>query len=109
MAEMTSGTALRQIQAAQSGLKRARKAMLLARQTPDRDGLRHVAVREGWDALTRAHRELSAIPLSAANDVVLVKQIALQRYSTSMLVRLRRLMRNESIDEGEDEDADDAE
>lgn len=95
MAEMSPGTALRQIQAAQAGMKKARRALLLARQSPDREEIRQAALREGWESLTRAFRELASIPLSAATDDVMSRQLALQRYATSLLVRLRRLARNE--------------
>lgn len=111
MAEMTHGTALRQLMAAQTGLKKARKTMLAARQAPEKEGLRHVALHEGWAALVRAHRDMAAIPLAATNEDVFTKQLALQRYATSMLVRLRRLARNDpnALDGLDGEDADDAE
>ncbi len=111
MAEMSSGTALRQIQAAQAGLKKVRKAMLVVRQSPEREDLRHQVIHEGWDALVRAHRELAAIPLAAANEAVMTKQLALQKYATSLLVRLRRLVRNDprALEGLEGEDSDDAE
>jgi hypothetical protein len=107
MAEMSAGTALRQLQATQAGMKKARKALLLARQSPDRDEIRLAALREGWDSLARAHKEMAAIPLAAASEDVMTRQLAVQRYATSMLVRLRRLARNEpGALEGLDEDDD---
>lgn len=111
MAEMSPGAALRQIQAAQAGLKKVRKSMLAVRQAPDREDLRHQVIREGWDALARAHRELAAIPLAAANEAVMTKQLALQKYATSLLVRLRRLIRNDprALEGLDVEEADDAE
>jgi hypothetical protein len=46
--------------------------------------------------LGHAHRLLGSIPLEAASEPVMSKQIAVQRYATALLVRLRRLARNES-------------
>lgn len=44
----------------------------------------------------QAHRIMAAIAADAADDAVLTKQLALQRYATSLLVRLRRLKRRTS-------------
>ena len=105
MPEMTTGTALRQLQQAQAGMKKARQALRLARgQGPDNA---QKALRVGWDSLSLAHRLLAAIPLTAADDAVLTKQLAVQRYATALLVRLRRIVRNESgALEGLDEEPD---
>lgn len=92
MPEMSPGTALRQIQQAHAALKKARQVMKLSRG--DADANRPV-IKAGWEALARAHRLLSEIPLSAVNEAVLTKQLAAERYSTALLVRLRRLVRNE--------------
>jgi hypothetical protein len=50
----------------------------------------------GWESLSRAHRLMASIPREAIDDAVLTKQLALQRYATALLVRLRRLKRGES-------------
>ena len=39
---------------------------------------------------------MAAIPAEAADDDVLTKQLAVERYATALLVRLRRIKRNES-------------
>jgi len=106
MREMTSGTALRQLQQAQAGLKKARQALRLARD--DRNAVPHL-LELGWQSLTRAHGVVASIPLSAASEEVMTRQLALERYTTALLVRLRRLLRSGSptIDIDEDADLDD--
>ena len=37
---------------------------------------------------------MAAIPAEAADDAVLTKQLAVERYATALLVRLRRIKRN---------------
>ena len=111
MSEMSSGTALRQLQQAQAGLKKARQVMKLARG--DANANRSV-IKAGWESLAKAHRLLSEIPLSAVDEPVLTKQLAVERYSTALLVRLRRLLRNkpdgaEADDFDEDTELDDDE
>ncbi|HEV3163578.1 MAG TPA: hypothetical protein VGZ22_06020 [Isosphaeraceae bacterium] len=97
MAEMTAGTALRQLQQAQSGMKKARQALRLARPPDSEPDARHLALRVGWESLAQAHHLLASIPLTAATDPVLTRQLAVQRYATALLVRLRRLVRNEPV------------
>jgi hypothetical protein len=99
MPEMTPGAALRQIQQAQAGLKKARQALRLAKGDPQAS---HGILKIGWESLAASHRILAAIPLEAANDPVMTKQLALQRYATALLVRLRRVARHETI--GPDDD-----
>jgi hypothetical protein len=41
---------------------------------------------------------MAAIPALAADDDVLTKQLAVARYATALLVRLRRIKRNQSVD-----------
>jgi hypothetical protein len=109
MADISPGAALRQIQNAQAGMKKARNALRFARGgSPD---AQQTALKIGWDSLVNAHRQLASIPVSAATEDVLTKQLAAQRYATALLVRLRRLVRNEpgaldgldADDESEDE------
>ena len=92
MAETSPGTVLRNLQQAQAGLKKARQALRLVREGGSDP---QVALRIGWEGLARAHRIMADVPLSAAVDDVLTRQLALQRYATALLVRLRRLVRNE--------------
>jgi hypothetical protein len=99
MPEMSPGAALRQLQQAQAGLKKARQALRLARDEPQA-GPR--VLKAGWESLAACHRALASIPIGAATEPVLTKQLAVQRYATALLVRLRRLARNESV--GDDDD-----
>ena len=51
---------------------------------------------------------MAAIPGAAVNDEVLTKQLAVGRYATALLVRLRRLKRHGTAGSGEigDDEAD---
>jgi hypothetical protein len=110
MPEMSPATALRQLQQAHAALKKARQVMKLARGDSDANAK---VIRAGWESLTKAHRLLAEIPLAAVNEPVLTKQLAVARYATALLVRLRRLLRNEpvagdpDVDQDDDEDLDD--
>ena len=109
MPEMTSGTALRQVRQAQAGLRKARqllKQTRVAAADPERVAK---VLRAGWAALAHCHKLLAEVPLAAANEDVMTKQLAAQRYATSLLVRLRRLARNDpaALENLEDEDDDD--
>jgi hypothetical protein len=101
MPEMSPGAALRQLQQAQAGMKKARQALRLAKGDPQATS---GVLKIGWESLAQAHRLLAAIPLAAANEDVLTRQLAVQRYATALLVRLRRLVRNESVEADEDAD-----
>lgn len=94
MTEMSPGSALRQLQRAQQGLKRARQSLRNARPADDPQAIQ-AALRVGWASLAQCHRLLAEVPLEAATEPVLTKQLAVQRYATALLVRLRRLVRNE--------------
>jgi hypothetical protein len=101
MPEMSPGAALRQLRQAQAGLKKARQALRLAKGDP------HAAqgvLKVGWESLAQAHRLLTAIPLTAASEPVMTKQLSVQRYATALLVRLRRIVRNEFAEADTDED-----
>ena len=89
MSEMSPGTALRQLQQAQAGLKKARQVLRLAKSDPNASDR---ILEAGWESLGQAHRLLAAIPLAAADEAVMTKQLAVQRYATALLVRLRRLV-----------------
>jgi hypothetical protein len=95
MKEMSSATALRQLQQAQAGLKKARQ---LLKQTRGQERARPAVLEAGWGILSQALRLMAEIPLMAADEAVMTRQLAVQRYATSLLVRLRRLLRNEGID-----------
>jgi hypothetical protein len=72
-------------------MKKARQSLTLVRNGE----LRPEPVLEaGWEGLLAAYRALAVIPLAAASDEVMTRQIALARYATALLVRLRRLARN---------------
>ena len=107
MAEMSSGAALRQLRAAHAGLKKARQ---LLKQARENRSLIPAVLDAGWESLIQAHRLMAAIPRSAVDEAVLTQQLSVQRYATSLLVRLRRLMRQEEIGPDDDgsPDADDA-
>ncbi|MEO6809535.1 MAG: hypothetical protein ABI353_10540 [Isosphaeraceae bacterium] len=106
MVEMSSGTALRQLQQAQAGMKKARQTLRQARAVGATPEVAQRVLQVGWESLTQAHKLLGSIPLSAATEPVLTKQLAVQRYATALLVRLRRIVRNEpgALD-GLDEDS----
>ena len=103
MAAMSAGTALRNIQAAHAGLKKVRRLLRLARESEGSVDSARV-VRAGWEGLAKAHRILAETPVEAADDAVMTKQLAVQRYATALLVRLRRLSRNDpAAFDGDDE------
>ena len=108
MTEMSPGAVLRQLQQAQAGMKKARQFLLQARAVAAGPEARQDAPRVGWESLARAHRILAEVPLAAATEAVLTKQLAVQRYATALLVRLRRIVRNEpgALEGLEDEDFD---
>lgn len=101
MSEMSSGTALRQLHQAQAGLKKARQAIRIARGNPDRAPS---VLKVGWESLAQCNRVLATIPLAAADDAVMTRQLAVQRYATALLVRLRRLARNDFAGADEDDE-----
>jgi hypothetical protein len=104
MKEMTSGTALRQLQQAQAGLKKARQ---LLKHTRGESPANPAVLRAGWESLAQANRMMGEIPVMAADETVMTRQLAVQRYATALLVRLRRLLRNEGIDNDGRADEDD--
>jgi hypothetical protein len=95
MKEMSPGTALRQLQQAQAALKKARQLLKQARGGAQ---ARPAVLRAGWESLAQANRLMAEIPVAAADEAVMTRQIAVQRYATALLVRLRRLLRNEGTD-----------
>ncbi len=95
MPGMSSGTALRDLQQAQAGLRKARG---LLKQVKENPRMLPRAFEAGWASLANAHRLMAAIPADAADDAVLTKQLAVERYATALLVRLRRIKRNPTTD-----------
>jgi hypothetical protein len=107
MSEMTPGAALRQLQQAQAGMKKVRQALRLAKGDPE--AVPHL-LKIGWGGLTHAHRVIASIPVAAASEPVMTKQLAVQRYATALLVRLRRLARQDfSGLDADDDEVDDEE
>lgn len=107
MAAMSPGTALRNLQQAQAGLKKVRQLLRLTRESGGEVDTPRI-LKAGWDGLAKAHRMLAEIPVEAATEPVMTRQLALQRYATALLVRLRRLARNEpGALEGDDGSNDD--
>ena len=109
MSETTPGAVLRQLQQAQAGMKKAREALRFVRGGAPPEAIRRV-LGEGWASLTHTHRLLASISLEVATDEVMTRQIAVQRYATALLVRLRRLTRTgpEGDELDEDDEPDDA-
>jgi hypothetical protein len=104
MLGMSPGAALRQLQQAQAGLKRARQVL---KQAKDEAPVGPAVLEAGWASLSQAHRLMAEIPREAVDDAVLTKQLAVQRYATALLVRLRRLHRHAGIGPEADSDEDD--
>ncbi|RUL89235.1 hypothetical protein [Tautonia sociabilis] len=95
--KMTPGLALRQLQQAQQAMRKVRKGLVLVREAEGeaRAELAQKVLKAGWESLTRTYRELGEIPLEAATEEVMARQLSVQRYATALLVRLRRLVRND--------------
>ena len=93
MPGMSPGAALRELQQAQAGLRKARE---LLKQAKDNPRLLPKVFDAGWESLSKAHGMMAAIPAEAADDDVLTKQLAVERYATALLVRLRRIKRNQA-------------
>ncbi len=94
---------MRELQQAQAGLKKARA---LLQQAKDNPRLLPKMFDAGWESLAKAHHILAAIPAAAADEDVLTKQLAVERYATALLVRLRRIKRKPSGDGASDVDDD---
>lgn len=103
MADRTPGAVLRDLNQAQDQMRKTRKLMTQVRSEPAGSPSRERAVAAGWTALAKTHRLLAEIPFEAATDPVLLRQLAVQRYATALLVRLRRLTRNEAMGDESDE------
>ncbi len=103
MPGMSPGAALRELQQAHAGLKKARELLKQVKHNPSALAAVFAA---GWESLAQAHRLMAAIPADAVDDEVLTKQLAVERYSTALLVRLRRLKRHGRADSGDVADED---
>ncbi len=86
-------------------MKKARQAIRMAREANSDASIVARVLKVGWDSLVQTHRLLADIPLDAASEPVMTKQLSVQRYSTALLVRLRRIARNEpgALDVGDDD------
>lgn len=104
MGDITPAAVLRQLQQAQAGLKKARQVLRLARSEDGAPRGVEAALKVGWESLAHTHRVLAQVPLEAVNDEVLTRQLAVQRYATALLVRLRRLLRRGEAGAGEEQD-----
>ena len=103
MAEMSPGAALRELRGAHSGLKKVRQLM---RQTRENPALVPAVLDAGWESLLQAHRTMASIPRTAVDGTVMTQQLSLQRYATSLLVRLRRIARRDELGSDEDDSQD---
>ena len=105
MPEVSSATILRNLQRVQAEMKKARQALTQVRKGSLRP---EPVLQAGWESLLATHRALGAIPLVSASEDVMTRQIAVSRYATALLVRLRRLSRNGpgGLDESESDDFD---
>ncbi len=106
---MSSAHALRQIEQARAGLKKARRLLAEARadlRDGQLDDIRRAEIlRFGWKALSTSHKLLAEIAVEAADERVMTKQLAAERYATALLVRLRRLLKNQlTADDGLDDE-----
>jgi hypothetical protein len=100
MAQPSPASLMRELNGAQNGMRKARQALVAVRQgamDPE------VGLKAGWEALQSATRVLAAVPLASADDDVMGRQIAVQRYATALLVRLRRLKRKGVAGLGDDD------
>jgi hypothetical protein len=101
---MSSKAALRELERANAYLKRSRAALKQAKDDPS---LSPRVFQMGWEGLRQAYVVIAQIPIEAADDAVLTRAIAVQRYATALLVRLRRLKHQGVVDDdvasGEDE------
>jgi hypothetical protein len=102
---MSPGTAVRELQRAQALLRKARQALRGVRGGEVSPETRQKTFAVGWSALAEMHRILGTIPTAAASEDVLTRQLAVERYGTALIVRLRRLQRNE-LAGGDLDDAD---
>ena len=86
-------------------MKKARQAIRMAREANSDASILTRVLKVGWDSLVQAHRLRAEIPLEAATEPVMTKALSVQRYSTALLVRLRRIARNEpgALDVGDDD------
>jgi hypothetical protein len=107
LSERTPGAVLRDLNHTQDLMRKARKLIAQVRSEPPGSPGRTKAMQVGWSALGKTHTLLAAVPLEAATDPVLMKQLSVQRYATALLVRLRRLTRNEAVADDADEGDDD--
>lgn len=76
-------------------LRKARQVMRDARGPGASPESRMAVLRVGWESLSKAHGIMAGIPLGAATEEVLTRQLAVERYGTALLVRLRRILKKD--------------
>jgi len=103
MPGMSPGAALRELERANAYLKQSRAALKQAKDDPN---LRPLVFRMGWEGLRQAYAVITLIPMESADDAVLSRAIAVQRYATALLVRLRRLQRQDAASSNDGSQAD---
>lgn len=101
MAAMSAGTALRKLEQAQAGLRKARKALSAEREGGG-ESSREAVFRECFSSLSKGLGLAAEIPSEAASEDVLSRELAFLRYASALVVRLRRLSRNEGVAEGDE-------
>ncbi len=99
---MSPGTALRELQRAQAQLRKARQLLRQLRTGDGNPDARQNAFRAGYESLRQSHQILAALPAATATEEVLTRQLAVERYGTALLVRLRRLLRKDGVDTDDD-------
>jgi len=70
MPEMSPGSALRLIQQAHAGLKKARQLLRVTKGDP---GATARVLAAGWESLAQAHRLLATITVEAATEPVMTR------------------------------------
>ena len=92
-AEYKSGGGATRPSASAGRIEEARELLKQAKEHP---GSLPAAIRCGLGKSGQAHRLMAAIPRAAADEAVLTKHLAVGRYATALLVRLRRMKRQEA-------------
>ena len=101
---MSPGTALRELQQAQAGMRKARELLKQARENPR---VLDAAFDAGWAESGPGAPADGGDPARRRSTTVLTKQLAVGRYATALLVRLRRLKRHDAAGSAEIADDDD--
>jgi hypothetical protein len=104
MADTSPGRILRDLQQAQARLRKTRETIRNARE---HGGDPSPVLRAAWQELSRTYQLFAEIPWDGVDDAVMLRQLAVARYASAVLVRLRRLQRGGgSTNEQDDIDVD---